>query len=457
MIDRRDAVRALLADRGGLVCVAGLGGTSWDVAAAGDCDLDLPLWGSMGAAAMVGFGIALGQPDRPVLVVTGDGEQLMALGALATIAAAAPANLTIAVLDNERYGETGAQADAHRAGHRPGGGRLGLRLRRQPHDPRPRRRRRAPRRRALARRPAVRRDQDLARSPAAGPAAPRRPAARPASPRRSRRELMSGLDDLASLVRDDGVVLGAAPAAPYRQAEAAILDRRARGLFADMRFTMQQPERSCHPETALRGARTVVSALIEVWQPEPERPEGAVGRLPRYAWGDPYDRLRSVAAPGARRAAGRRARGPPCSSTTTCTSTGPAVTPRASPSRARTRWRSRPASGSFVALGAVITDAALVAAAPEPVRDGCGSCTLCIDACPTGALDEPGVLDSTRCLSYWTQSRADAPADVADALEDRVYGCDICQDVCPWNAGPAKRRADAPTRTPRPSCRWPTG
>jgi thiamine pyrophosphate-dependent acetolactate synthase large subunit-like protein len=110
VIDRRDAVRALLADRGGLVCVAGLGGTSWDVAAAGDCDLDLPLWGSMGAAAMVGFGIALGQPDRPVLVVTGDGEQLMALGALATIGAAAPANLTIAVLDNERYGETGAQA-----------------------------------------------------------------------------------------------------------------------------------------------------------------------------------------------------------------------------------------------------------------------------------------------------------------------------------------------------------
>ncbi len=102
-----------------------------------------------------------------------------------------------------------------------------------------------------------------------------------------------------------------------------------------------------------------------------------------------------------------------------------------------------PGLGSFVALGAVITDAALVAAAPAPVRDGCGSCTLCVDACPTGALDEPGVLDSTRCLSYWTQSRDDAPTDVAAALADRVYGCDICQDVCPWNAGPARRRADA--------------
>jgi epoxyqueuosine reductase len=253
---------------------------------------------------------------------------------------------------------------------------------------------------------------------------------------------MSGLDDLASLVRDDGVVLGAAPAAPYRQAEAAILDRRARGLFADMRFTMQQPERSCHPETALRGARTVVSALIEVWQPEPPRPEGPVGRLPRYAWGDPYDRLRAslhrvrdaLRDEGARAAvfvdhnmhvdrAGGQAAGLTFS--------------------AKNTMAIAPGLGSFVALGAVITDAELVSAAPEPVRDGCGSCTLCVDACPTGALDEPGVLDSTRCLSYWTQSRADAPPDVADALADRVYGCDICQDVCPWNAGPARRRADA--------------
>ena len=109
MLDRRAVVRDLLANRGGLVCVAGLGGTAWDVAAAGDADLDLPLWGAMGGAAMLGLGLALAQPDRPVLVVTGDGEQLMALGALATIAAAQPANLTVVVLDNERYGETGMQ------------------------------------------------------------------------------------------------------------------------------------------------------------------------------------------------------------------------------------------------------------------------------------------------------------------------------------------------------------
>jgi epoxyqueuosine reductase len=80
----------------------------------------------------------------------------------------------------------------------------------------------------------------------------------------------------------------------------------------------------------------------------------------------------------------------------------------------------------------------------EPLATDCGSCRLCIDACPTGALDDPGVLDATRCLSYWTQSRQPVPDDVRAALADRVYGCDTCQDVCPWNAGVARRRADEP-------------
>src|SRR5881392_3768601 len=75
---------------------------------------------------------------------------------------------------------------------------------------------------------------------------------------------------------------------------------------------------------------------------------------------------------------------------------------------------------------------------------GCGTCTLCIDACPTGALDEPGVLDSTKCLSYWTQAPLPIPEDYRAELGAQVYGCDICQDVCPWNRGIEKRRADTP-------------
>lgn len=108
-LDRRKVVAELLDDRGDLLVVAGLGAPNWDVTAAGDHDLTFPLWGGMGGAAMVGLGLALARPDRRVLVVTGDGEALMGLTALSTIGAAAPGNLGVAVLDNERYGETGMQ------------------------------------------------------------------------------------------------------------------------------------------------------------------------------------------------------------------------------------------------------------------------------------------------------------------------------------------------------------
>ena len=107
---RREVVAALLANRGDMLVVAGLGAPAWDVAAAGDAALDFPLWAAMGGATMIGLGLALAQPGRRVLVITGDGEMLMGLGSLATIAAQAPANLAICVLDNERYGETGMQA-----------------------------------------------------------------------------------------------------------------------------------------------------------------------------------------------------------------------------------------------------------------------------------------------------------------------------------------------------------
>lgn len=109
-LDRREAVKALLAERGDLLVVTGLGSPTWDVTAAGDDDRNFYLWGAMGGAAMVGMGLALAQPDRPVAVITGDGEQLMGIGALATIGARRPPNLTIIVLDNRHYGETGMQA-----------------------------------------------------------------------------------------------------------------------------------------------------------------------------------------------------------------------------------------------------------------------------------------------------------------------------------------------------------
>lgn len=108
-LHRRDVVANLIQHRAEALIVSGLGATSWDVAAAEDRPLNFPLWGAMGGAAMLGLGLALAQPRKRVLVITGDGELLMGLGGLATIAVQAPRNLAIVVIDNERYGETGMQ------------------------------------------------------------------------------------------------------------------------------------------------------------------------------------------------------------------------------------------------------------------------------------------------------------------------------------------------------------
>jgi len=109
-LPRREVVKALLAERGELLVVAGLGAPAWDATEAGDHPLTFPLWGGMGGAAMIGLGLAIAQPGRRVLVLTGDGEMLMGLGSLATIGARGTPNLSVVVLDNERYGETGMQA-----------------------------------------------------------------------------------------------------------------------------------------------------------------------------------------------------------------------------------------------------------------------------------------------------------------------------------------------------------
>ena len=109
VLERRAVMRALVADRGDLLVISGLGSTTYDLAAAGDHPLNFYLWGAMGGAAIIGLGLAQAQPTRRVLVATGDGEMLMGLGALATIAVQRPKNLALVVIDNERYAETGLQ------------------------------------------------------------------------------------------------------------------------------------------------------------------------------------------------------------------------------------------------------------------------------------------------------------------------------------------------------------
>jgi epoxyqueuosine reductase len=242
-------------------------------------------------------------------------------------------------------------------------------------------------------------------------------------------------DELARLGQELGIdVVGAAAAQPYAETEQAIRDRRARGLFADMRFTMAQPEVSCHPETLFPGARTVLSAALCYYAPGPEAGAGE-GRLPRYTWADHYAQLREKL-----EALGERLGG----SYRVLVDANQHVD-REGAVRAGLGFYGKNTMlitrthGSWVVLGTLVTD---VEVEPSPPLGlDCGSCTLCIDACPTGALDEPGVVDATKCLSYWTQAPGAVPEPYREELGAQVYGCDICQDVCPWNRGIEKRRA----------------
>jgi epoxyqueuosine reductase len=243
---------------------------------------------------------------------------------------------------------------------------------------------------------------------------------------------LSGLADELGL---DAV--GAIPAEPYEETERHIRERRARGLFADMRFTMVRPEISCHPERLLPGARTVVSAALCYYAPSAPPGPGA-GRLPRYTRWDAYAELRRRLDELGRRIGGAYR---------VLVDANQHVD-REAAARSGVGFYGKNTMlitrrhGSWVVLGTLVTDTE-IEVTPRLELD-CGRCRLCVDACPTGALDEPGVLDSTRCLSYWTQAPAPIPVEYRPELGDQVYGCDICQEACPWNRGVEGRRAGRP-------------
>jgi epoxyqueuosine reductase len=239
---------------------------------------------------------------------------------------------------------------------------------------------------------------------------------------------------------------GVCAAEPYAETERLIGERRDAGLFADMGFTIRRPDRSCHPEGLLRNARSVVVAARSYARPEPAKPDDEPrGRMPRYTRRDEYAALReSLAGLG-----GHLRRLAPRSRFAVYVDSNHHVDREAAARAGIAVYGKNTLAitrrhGSWVVLGVLVTDAELEpthVASDGPAWDACGSCRACIDACPTGAIVDDGVLDARRCLSWLSQSRL-PELPYAPAFGDRVYGCDICQDACPWNTGAERRAAD---------------
>jgi epoxyqueuosine reductase len=253
--------------------------------------------------------------------------------------------------------------------------------------------------------------------------------------------------------------VGVARAEPFESTRRDLERRKAAGLDGGMAFTYKNPARSTSPQALLRNARSIVVGARSYHRAEPAPPAaagGPVGRVGRYAWEDHYQALREglEAMAVCLRGAGHRA---------AVFVDGNHLVDREAARRAGVGFYGKNTNlllgdrGSWFVLGSLVTDAELPAAG-DPAADaaadttgsskadtagsgGCGPCRRCLDACPTGALPEPGVLDANRCLAWLAQRPGIFPLEFRVALHDRIYGCDDCQTVCPPNRREEQRVA----------------
>jgi epoxyqueuosine reductase len=231
--------------------------------------------------------------------------------------------------------------------------------------------------------------------------------------------------------------VGVAPAEPFASTRRHLEERKAAGLHAGMAFTYRNPARSTDPGRAVAHARALVVGARSYIQTEaPDPPPGPAGRVARYAWVDHYRPLREALRAIAARLGDDGWR-------TLVAADDNSLVDREAAYRAGLGWYGKnanlllPGLGSWFVLGAVVTDAPL-APSSAPVADGCGSCRRCLDGCPTGAIVAPGVVDARRCLAWLVQQPGSFPTAYREALGDRIYGCDDCQEVCPPNASAAR-------------------
>ena len=249
--------------------------------------------------------------------------------------------------------------------------------------------------------------------------------------------------ELLRLVREAGADrVGVTTAEPLTRARAAIEARIASGMADDMQFTFRNPERSSTPTMAVPGARSIIVAARSYFVNDQAVSNDGIaqdsviaGAVARYAWRDHYAPLRDALRVAAKRLHqdGHRA---------TVFADDNSIVDREVAYRAGLGWFGKNANllveglGSWFVLGCVVTTAELQHT-ERVVADGCGACTRCIDACPTGAIVEPGVVDARKCLAWLIQKPGVFDLRYRDALGTRIYGCDECQEVCP----PSRRGA----------------
>ncbi len=261
-------------------------------------------------------------------------------------------------------------------------------------------------------------------------------------------------DELLEVGRQAGLASVGVTGAEVLQPALSVIElRKQAGLAGDMQFTYRNPSRSCEPTRLLPSARSIIAAAWAYghWRgpasanaPDHDA-ENPTGTVARYSWHDHYADLRQALQPMADHLTERGHRAVVVADTN-------ALVDRNVAWSAGLGWYGKnsnlllPGSGSWYVLGAIVTDAELTPTGP-PVEDGCGSCSQCIDDCPTAAIVAPGVVDATRCLAWLVQAGGSIPVEFREAVGDRLYGCDDCQDVCPPNRT-ADRSADSAPAEP---------
>lgn len=231
--------------------------------------------------------------------------------------------------------------------------------------------------------------------------------------------------------------VGIVRAEPLAEEAPRLKEWLARGYHGEMSWMARDVEKRLNPRELFPEARSIVVVALNYYTPDQHQENSKTGKVSRYAWGDDYHDVLKTKLESLLLWIRERE---PAAAGKVCVDIQPALD-KAWAVRAGLGWLGKhtnvitPEHGSWVFIGELLLNLELEPDDVARVEDHCGTCTLCIDACPTQAITEPYVVDSNKCISYATIElrTPELPEPIQEGLSGWLYGCDICQDVCPWN------------------------